>query len=93
MKKFHVNKDNIKSFKTNLLNNPNLRSDLKNNNIYDTYLVPQGYVGNRPSDFKEEYHEDDTWAIDAVTEDNLTVDSYLYVSEHEYKEDLKTLKL
>ena len=72
------------------INNLDLRSDIENANIYGTKLVPQGYVGNRPTDFIGE-HEDDTWAIDCYTSDGMEVESYLYTSEFEYNEDIKIL--
>jgi len=74
------------------LNSLDLRSDIENNNIYACVLRTQGYVGNRPNDCEDEFHEDDTWAIDVLTEDGQCVTSYLYVSEFEYDEDVKLLK-
>ena len=88
-----VNKKFINNVQQDKLNNLDLRSDIENNNIYDTVLKSQGYVGNRPSDFEGENHEDDTWAIDCFTKDGFVVDSYLYTSEYEYNEDLKLLNL
>lgn len=76
----------------NQINTFNLRSDLENDNIHDTLLVSKGYVGNRPTGFKGAFHEDDTWAIDYIS-NGLMVDSYLYTSEKEYLEDLKLLGL
>ena len=48
------------------LNSLDLRSDLENNNIHDTVLRFEEYVGNRPSDCEDEFHEDDTWAVDCL---------------------------
>ena len=91
MKKL-VDKNFMKSIKFDKLFSATLRSDIKNNNIYGCYLKTQGYVGNRPSDCNDEFHEDDTWAIDVITSDELVVDSYLYSSEYEYNEDVKLIK-
>ena len=75
------------------LNSLDLRSDIENNNIFDAILRTSGYVGNRPSDLKDdEEHEDDTWAIDALTEDGMCVTAYLYTSEYEYEQDVDLLK-
>ena len=51
----------------------------------------EGYVGNRPLSHKEGHHEDDTWAIDVLTENGDVFMSFLYVSEYEYQEDIKEL--
>lgn len=90
--KIHVDPVFMSEVKSDELNSFNLRSDIENNNIYDCYLVPQGYVGNRPADCEEEFHEDDTWAIDCLTNDEMVVESYLYVSEYEYNQDVELLK-
>lgn len=74
------------------LNSLDLRSDLENSNITGCVLRTEGYVGNRPTDFKEDRHEDDTWAIDCITEDGEPFTSYLYVSESEYDQDVKVLE-
>ena len=74
------------------LNSLDLRSDLENNNIHDTVLRFEEYVGNRPSDCEDEFHEDDTWAVDCFTEDGQVVSSYLYVSKYEYNQDYKLLQ-
>lgn len=74
------------------LNSSSLISDIKNNNILGCVLRTEGYVGNRPSNFKGEFHEDDTWAIDVIHEEGQCETSYLYVSEFEYDEDVKILK-
>lgn len=89
----HINKNTLAKIKIVNLNHFDLRGDLENNNIYDTKLVAQGYVGNRPNYFEGDFHEDDTWAIDCYTSDGMEVTSYLYVSEKEYKEDLEILTL
>ena len=77
------------------LNNLELRSDIENDNIgfskeYVSAFVFEGYVGNRPSDFEGEHHEDDTWAID-LHQDSDTVESYLYSSKYEYLQDVAIL--
>lgn len=87
----HTTKNFFDNVNANLINNLDLRSDIENENIFGCNLYPQGYVGNRPSDFKGDFHEDDTWAIDCYTEDGMEVESYLYSSEFEYKEDLESL--
>lgn len=87
-----VDKVFMKKIKYDRLNSLDLRSDIENNNIYGCILRAEGYVGNRPIDCDDEFHEDDTWAIDCYTEDGLCVTSYLYVSEYEYDQDLKRLK-
>jgi hypothetical protein len=76
---------------------------METNKIYNSYLrsriecaptlmgntfKPSGYVGNRPSDFEGKEHEDDTWAIDLYDSDDNIIDSYLYVSEFEYQQDV-----
>lgn len=72
--------------------NFDLRRDIRDGSIDDCYIKKAGYVGNRPSDCKDEFHEDDTWAIDVYTKDNFVVTSYLYVSEFEYNKDLKFIE-
>lgn len=91
--RMHLNEHTIPRIEFNNINCFDLRSDLENSYIYDTYLVPKGYVGNAPVEIMGEEHEDDTWAIDLETTDGMVVDSYLYTSEFEYEQDLKTLKL
>jgi hypothetical protein len=86
-----VDKVFMKNIKFDELNSLDLRSDIENNNIFGTVLVSQGYVGNRPTDAEGEY-EDDTWAIDCLTEDGDCVCAYLYTSEFEYNEDCAMLK-
>jgi hypothetical protein len=76
----------------NKLNSSDLKKDLWNNNIHDTVLRFEEYVGNRPSDCEDEFHEDDTWAIDCLTKDGQCVTSYLYVSQYEYNQDYELLK-
>ena len=73
------------------INSLDLRTDLENDNISNCILIPQGYVGNRPSTFIGE-HEDDSWAIDVMGEEGECFTSYLYTSEFEYKEDVKLIK-
>ena len=75
------------------LNSLDLRSDLENDNIKGCVLRTEGYVGNRPKDFIGEEHEDDTWAIDCLTENGDVVVSYLYVSEYEYNQDVEVLSI
>lgn len=87
-----VNKAFMKGIDYNSINSLNLRSDIENNNIYACILKTQGYVGNRPSECTDEFHEDDTWAIDVCTEDGLEVESYLYSSEFEYDQDVELLR-
>lgn len=79
----------VENIQYDSINSLDLRSDIENNNIIGCTLELQGYVGNRPSDFKGEEHEDDTWAIDCLNEDGSVIDSYLYSSEYEYNEDVK----
>lgn len=81
MKAIHVTKKFMDSVEFGILNNLDLRSDIENNNIYDTKLIPQGYVGVG------------TWAIDCFTSDGMEVCSYLYTSELEYNEDVEILTL
>lgn len=70
------------------INNLELRSDLENDNIKSTdRFIARGFIGNKIS-------KDDNWAIDVETEDGDLFESYyLYTSEFEYRQDLKTLKL
>ena len=89
--KILVNKKFMAKVQADKLNSLDLRSDIENNNIYGCILKSEGYVGNRPTDCNDEFHEDDTWAIDCLTNDGLVVDSYLYVSEYEYNQDIKLL--
>lgn len=88
----HIDEIFMSEIKSDELNSLDLRSDIENNNIYDCILRTEGYVGNRPSDFEGEYHEDDTWAIDCFSQDGQIVGSYLYVSEFEYNQDVELLK-
>jgi hypothetical protein len=74
------------------LNSLDLRSDIKNGNILDCVLRFSGYVGNRPSDCKDKEHEDDTWAVDVLYEDEMSDTAYLYSSEYEYNQDYNLLK-
>jgi hypothetical protein len=60
-----------------------LRSDIENDNIYDTYLIPQGAITN-----VADKQDKGTWAIDCCTSDGEVVQSYLYSSELEYNEDI-----
>lgn len=95
MKSIDLTNELINNLNLNHINNLDLRSDLENDNLIGVRLVrliPQGYVGNRPSDFTGKHHEDDTWAIDCFDEDGMEVESYLYTSESEYNEDVKLLK-
>lgn len=77
------------------LNNLDLRSDFENEEdepILNTYLKAEGYVGNRPTDFEDDIHEDDTWAIDQYDEDGeIVYQSFLYTSKYEYEQDCKIL--
>lgn len=73
------------------LYNSDLRADLNSRKIKGNVLRTQGYVGNRPRDFKGDFHEDDTWAIDCLDEDGIPVTSYLYVSEYEYNQDVEKI--
>jgi len=68
------------------INSLDLRSDLENNSIYDTYLLPQG-------DISPEGSGEEMYAIDCVVggEIEVPIDSYLYSSRFEYEEDLKIL--
>jgi hypothetical protein len=87
-----VDKVFMKGIEYDKINSLDLRSDIENNNIFACVLRAEGYVGNRPADCEDEFHEDDTWAIDCLTEDGMVVGSYLYSSEFEYDEDIKLLK-
>ena len=87
-----IDKKLASNIEIDAINNLNLRSDLENNNIYLTTLIPQGYVGNRPNGYKEDFHEDDTWAIDCFKNSDVVVESYLYSSKYEYKQDLYMLE-
>lgn len=87
----HINKHSTEGIMIEALNHLVLQGDLENGNIHDTKLVAQGYVGNRPSNFTEDFHEDDTWAIDCYTSDGMEAEIYLYTSESEYEEDLEIL--
>jgi hypothetical protein len=81
------------SFKHDNLNSLDLRSDFENNNIpVGSSFKYEGYVGNRPADFEGEEHEDDTWAIGLYDKDGNVLESYLYVSEFEYNQDVENLK-
>lgn len=79
------------------INNLYLRSDFENEEdepLINTYLKAEGYIGNRPTDFKGEFHEDDTWAIDQYDEDGeIVYQSFLYTSQFEYEQDCKILGL
>jgi len=75
------------------VNNQKLYWDLVQGRIGECKLVPCGYVGNRTETYEGQFHPDDSWAIDLSTEEGMIVDSYLYTSEYEYKQDLKALKL
>lgn len=90
--KVSVDKALMDAIDVSEINSLALRSDLENNNIYGTVLRAEGYVGNAPEG-QEGSHEDDTWAIDCLTEDGFVVDSYLYTSELEYDEDVELLDL
>ena len=85
-----VTKKSLANIKVDHLNSLDLRSDLEGNRINKCTLKFEGYVGNRPTDFEGEYHEDDTWAIDVEYKGNV-IESYLYTSEYEYEQDIKTL--
>lgn len=79
------------------INNLYLRSDFEDEECEPAlwaYYKACGYVGNRPSDCTDKFHEDDTWAIDRYDEDGTDVMvSYIYSSESEYLEDCKILGL
>lgn len=77
------------------INNFDLRSLLEDEgSILFTCLRAEGYVGNRPSDFEGDIHEDDTWAIAQYDTEGIVIyDSFLYSSESEYRQDLEILGL
>jgi hypothetical protein len=83
--------DNVLVDNYDKINSLDLRGDLENGNITDCVLKPEGYVGNRPTEFDGDLHEDDTWAIDCLLEDGTVINSYLYVSEFEYNQDVEIL--
>jgi len=87
----HVDSVFLEGIEHDKLNSLDLRSDIENNNIFDTILKSSGYVGNRPEIFEGD-HPDDTWAIDCYTADGQEVTAYLYVSEYEYEQDLALIK-
>lgn len=84
--------DDISAESIDKINSLDLRSDLENDNIVGHILQTEGYVGNRPSDCKDEHHEDDTWTIDLYDQDGNVITSYLYTSKYEYLEDVYLLK-
>lgn len=84
--------DDISTNDIDKINSLDLRSDLENDNIAGHILQTEGYVGNRPSDCTDEFHEDDTWAIDLYDQDGNEITSYLYTSKYEYLEDVYLLK-
>jgi hypothetical protein len=86
-----IDKHLLTNLKVDEINNLDLRSDLENANIFGCVLRTQGYIGNRPRDFKGDFHEDDTWAIGCFTEDGNVVTSYLYVSQYEYNQDVSRI--
>lgn len=65
------------------LNHIELRSDIENNNIYDTYLEAEGRTLCSP----------ETFTIECHTSDDNFVAEYLYDSKTEYEYDLKILGL
>lgn len=87
---FYVN--DIPDENVDKINSLDLRSDLENDMIIGGVLRAVGYIGNRPSSFVGDFHEDDTWAIDCNDEDGNPITSYLYVSEYEYNQDVKLIE-
>jgi len=79
--KYHVGDKRVKNY--DKINHLTLRSDIEQNNIYDTYLEGEGKICNEP----------ETWGIVCLLSDGGIVDNYLYESESEYKEDLKIFGL
>lgn len=75
------------------INNLSLRSafeDTESEPMFFTHLKAEGYVGNNLKGGQG----DDTWAIDQYCEDGeVFIESYLYASEQEYREDCEILQL
>ena len=57
--------------------------DLMSNNLFDTFLMAEGKIGDSP----------ETWSIECQTIDGDIVDNYLYESKDEYESDLKLFGL
>jgi hypothetical protein len=71
------------------INNSELRRAFEGDMV-SFCLEAEGYVGNKLTDF----HEDTTWAINLYCEDGIICrDSFIYSSEHEYKQDCELLGL
>lgn len=86
-----LQKNKTSGFEYDKLNNLELRSDFENDRIPENAKFEFcGYVGNRPEDFEGDHHEGDTWAIDLLVE--AEVESYLYTSLFEYRQDVEELK-
>jgi hypothetical protein len=80
---------NIEKLQNTNFYNSNIKQDIQNKKIENCFLDPVGYIGNRPKDFKGDFHEDDAWAIDIYTiKERYPRTCYLYTSEFEYNEDL-----
>jgi hypothetical protein len=65
------------------LNQMELRSDIENGNIIDTYLEAEGKISNEPK----------TWGIVVTIKDGTIIENYLYQSKFEYEQDLSILGL
>jgi hypothetical protein len=65
------------------INHLDLRSDLENDNIYDTFLQADGKTHSSPENF----------TISCLTNDEEWVTDYHYDSKTEYEQDVKLLKL
>lgn len=94
MKKDEIKLDSnlIKKIGNHHFYNLKLREAIEKGEIDNCIIVKAGYVGNRPADCKDEFHEDDTWALDIYTEDNFILTCYLYAGEFEYNKDIEKLE-
>ena len=82
----------IKRIKNSHFYNLKLRAAIEDGTIDNCIIDKADYIGSRPEDCKDEFHEDDSWALDVYTEDNLIVTCYLYSSEFEYNKDVEKLE-
>lgn len=82
----HINKTTLKSIDYNDIINFDLRSDIENNNIYDTNLVPVGLI-YRGADIKDP----SKWAIELRVGKSEVVHTYIYTSISEYERDVVTV--
>jgi hypothetical protein len=82
----------IKRIQNHHFYNIKLREDTEKGTIDNCIVVKSGYIGNRPKNCRDEFHEDNTWALDVYTEDNFILTCYLYTSEFEYNKDVEKLE-